>query len=70
MQTINAIFLILLLFRRVKHKSVRNYAYSSVILGRRKPLIIDEQIESHAESYIYPEKCAVEELPSLAHYEG
>ena len=41
---------------------------SFLVVG--KPLLDDEQIESHAESYIYPEKCAVEELPSLAHYEG
>ena len=32
-------------------KSVRLYTCPSLILGRRKPLVDDEQIESHAESY-------------------
>lgn len=31
--------------------AVRLYTCSSLILGRRKPLLDDEQIESHAESY-------------------
>lgn len=31
--------------------SVRLYTCPSLILGRRKPLLDDEQIESHAESY-------------------
>ena len=35
----------------------------SLILGRRKPLLDDEQIESHAESYTYPKKCADEVDP-------
>ena len=44
-------------------KSVRLYTCPSLILGRRKPLVDDEQIESHAESYIAPKKCAVEVCP-------
>ena len=32
-------------------KSVRPYTCPSFILGRRKPLLDDEQIESHVESY-------------------
>ena len=35
----------------VKHKDVRLYTCSPLILGRRKPLVNDEQIESHVESY-------------------
>ena len=44
-------------------KDVRLYTCPSLILGRRKPLLDDEQIESHAESYTYPQKCADEVNP-------
>ena len=44
-------------------KSVRLYTCPSLILGRRKPMVNDEQIESHADSYTYPEKCAAEVCP-------
>ena len=44
-------------------KDVRLYTCSSLILGRRKPMVNDEQIESHAKSYTYPQKCAAEVCP-------
>ena len=47
-------FIVFYLF--VKRKNVRLYTCPSLILGRRKPLVNDEQIESHAESYTYPRK--------------
>ena len=37
-------------------QNVRLYTCSPLILGRRKPLLDDEQIESHAESYKDPRK--------------
>ena len=47
----------------VKRRNVRLYTCPSLILGRRKPMVNDEQIESHADSYTYPEKCAAEVCP-------
>ena len=54
-------FIVFYLF--IKRRNVRLYTCPSLILGRRKPMVNDEQIESHAESYTYPQKCAAEVFP-------
>lgn len=47
----------------IKRKARETNLARHLFLVVGKPLLDDEQIESHAESYIAPKKCAVEVYP-------